>query len=397
MTAPNEALARFFSHVPLHPAGTESIALEDAAQRVLACEAVADADYPAASRSAMDGFALAAAQTPGTFAFSDDVLMERPPERRLQRGTAARIPTGGVLPPGADAVVPIEAATFNDDGVTVDAIAAGENVIAGGSDMRRGEGVIAAGTRLSGRHLGVLATLGAVPVNVYRRPIVGVFSTGDELIAVDAAPVEGGVRDSNRYSVAASLRAMGAAVRHYPTASDDDGACERVLRLALRECDAVAVSGGSSVGARDRLPSAVAALGDPGVVVHGLKIKPGKPALLGASGGKPIIGLPGNPASALLVLEAVAAPIVAALVGAPAPRSRTRALLDAPLRVRRSWSTYVPVRLRHEGETPAAHPLALQSFSVSLAARADGYVVVQPDDDPPAAGTPVIVYGFLGG
>ena len=190
---------------------------------------------------------------------------------------------------------------------------------------------------------------------------------------------------------------MGATPRHYPTLRDEAADFEAALTAALAECDALVITGGSSVGERDRLPGAVAAAGDPGVVVHGLRIKPGKPALLGAVGAKPIVGLPGNPASALLVLEAVAAPIVAALCGAPAASSTVQARLAQSARSRPNWTWYVPVRLEDDGGVPLAHPLPLRSFSVSLTAKADGYVVMDERDEAWPAGTLVTVHRFLGG
>jgi molybdenum cofactor synthesis domain-containing protein len=226
--------------------------------------------------------------------------------------------------------------------------------------------------------------------------VLAVLSSGDELIDPGAQPGPGQVRDSNRYAIAASLRAMGAQPRHYPTLRDEPGEFETGLRRALDECDGVVVSGGSSVGERDRLPEAVAAIATPGPVVHGLRLKPGKPTLFGADGGKPILGLPGNPASALMVLEAVAAPIVAALVGAPVAPATLEARLDAPISGRRGWTWYVPVTLRHEGGLPLAHPLAVRSFSVSLAARADGYVVMDEEIAMWDAGAVVTVHRFLG-
>ncbi len=165
----------------------------------------------------------------------------------------------------------------------------------------------------------------------------------------------------------------------------------------MAECDAVAVTGGSSVGERDRLPHAVAAIANPGIVVHGLRVKPGKPTLFGADAAKPIIGLPGNPMSALLMLEAVAAPIIAALVGAPLVAPAVQARLAAPARSRADWTWYMPVTLRHDGGVLFADPLPVRSFSVSLAARADGFVVMGERDEEWPAGTLVSVVSFLGG
>jgi molybdopterin biosynthesis enzyme len=190
---------------------------------------------------------------------------------------------------------------------------------------------------------------------------------------------------------------MGALPRHYPTLRDEADTFESGLALALAQCDGVVVTGGSSVGERDRLPQAVAQIATPGVIVHGLRVKPGKPTLFGADGRKPILGLPGNPTSALFMLEAVAAPIVAALTGAPLEPPTLQARLEKPATSRAGWTWYVPVSLRHDGGVPLAHPLALRSFSVSLAARADGYIVMDERDEEWPAGTLVTVHRFLGG
>lgn len=375
----------------------ERVALDDdALGRVLARAIDATADSPNAPRSAMDGFAVASACTPGTLTIVGEIRMGEVPAAALAPGEAMRIPTGGMLPAGADAVVPIEDASADGSTVRVERVVEGAHVVERGADMRRGEKLLVAGTRIGPPQAGLLASLGAAQVDVYRRPVVGVFSSGDELVDVTETPNAGQVRDSNRYAIAGALRAMGAQPRHYPKLADERDAFERALRAALDECDAVAISGGSSVGARDVSPAAVAALGEPGVVVHGLRVKPGKPTLLGAVGGKPVLGLPGNPVSALMMLEAVGKPIVAALTGSRATAPPLHACLDAPLRGRPGWTWYVPVALRHEGGDLLAHPLPLRSFSVSLAARAGGYVVVGEREEERPAGAPVAVQQFSG-
>ncbi len=396
LVAPRQALVTFFSHVTVPHPVTERVPFELALGRVLAEDAIADDDYPSVRRSAMDGFAVRAASTPGSFEVTGDVRMGYS-AFSLENGCAVRIPTGGALPAGADAVVPIENATVSGGTVRVDCVVeAGENAIEPGADMRRGECVLRAGVRIAAPHVGLFASLGATEVAVYRRPVVGILSSGDEIVPPSQRPRPGEVRDSNRYAIAASLQAMGASPRHYPTLADEEAAFNDGLRAALDACDAVVVTGGSSVGERDRLPGAVAALGEPGVVVHGLRLKPGKPLLLGAAGGKPVLGLPGNPTSALMMLEAVAAPIVAALTGAPIVPSSVRASLAEPLRSRPGWTWYLPVALGDEPGTPLAHPLPLRSFSVSLTARAGGYVIMDERDDQWAAGTIVTVYRFIG-
>ncbi|HKU80708.1 MAG TPA: molybdopterin-binding protein, partial [Candidatus Tumulicola sp.] len=249
LTSPRAALDAFFARVSLQPRGVETVSVERAFGRVLARDAVAPADAPAAARSAMDGFALRAACAPGEFAIAGEVRMGEGPGREVAAGEALRIPTGGTLPHGADAVVPIEQARCADSRLYVaDRIGAGENVIAAGADVRRGETVVCAGTRIGSAHAGALAALGFAEAAVFVRPVFGVLSSGDELVPAGSAAPPGAVFDSNRYAIAASLEAMGALPRHYPIAGDEPGECERALHEALRDCDGVAITGGSSVG-----------------------------------------------------------------------------------------------------------------------------------------------------
>jgi len=374
------------------------VPLDDAFGRVLAQSVVAGDDYPNAARSLMDGFALASQFAPGDFEIAAGVVMGAAATTALTPATAMPIPTGGLLPPGADAVVPIEDVRVDGSRLRVEAsIATGANVAQCGADMRHGETLLHPGRRIRAGEAGVLATLGVTRVLVYRRPTIAVLSSGDELVEPEIEPRPGEIRDSNRYAVAASLRAMGAVARHYPTLRDEADTFESGLARALAECDGVVVTGGSSVGERDRLPHAVAKIARPGAIVHGLRVKPGKPTLLGADGGKPILGLPGNPTSALFMLEAVASPIVAALIGAPIEPATAQARLERPAQSRAGWTWYVPVSLRRDGGIPLAQPLALRSFSVSLAARADGYIVMEERDEEWPAGKLVTVHRFLGG
>jgi molybdenum cofactor synthesis domain-containing protein len=198
------------------------------------------------------------------------------------------------------------------------------------------------------------------------------------------------VRDSNRWAIAGALQAMGATVRHLPTALDEPARLETLLKEAAATCDGVVLSGGSSVGERDLTPEIVERLGKPGVLVHGLKVKPGKPTVLACVDGKPVIGLPGNPASALMILEAVAAPIVAALTGARVPADTVAARLAGPLSKRPGWTWFVPMRL----EGAVAHPLQIRSNSVSLLARASGFAALDESIESLPAGAPVQVTRF---
>jgi len=396
LLAPAQAIALYLASVAAPPLRVERVDLDAAVGRVLAEDVAADADYPRAARSSMDGFARAGGAA-GRFRLTGEVRMGAPFAGAVGPGEAVRIPTGGVLPAGTDAVVPLEDATVAGDHVDLPAAAPGDCVTARGSDLPAGATVLRAGRILGAPELGVLATLGIVAVPVTVRPRIAVLSSGDEIVAPTGTPQPEQIRDSNRYAIAASLRAMGAEPVHGPTVSDEPGALEAALREALAACDGTILSGGSSVGERDLTPGAIAGLGPPGVVVHGLRIKPGKPTVLGASGSKPVIGLPGNPVSALIVLEAVVGPLIARLTGAAPRATRVEAILAAPLRGRAGWTNYVPVALEDEGARVAAHPLALHSSLVSLPARASGYCEVGEDDAPLEAGTRVTVRRFLSG
>jgi molybdenum cofactor synthesis domain-containing protein len=397
LLAPHQAMAAFFARANLAGPATERVAVDEALGRVLAQPVLADDDYPNAERSAMDGFALDARNTPGRFEIAGSVQMGAAPETPIAPSSAVRIPTGGVLPPGANAVIPFEDASVENGELVVEKrLDGGFNVIGPGADMHRGEQLLEAGRRIGAPQIGVLTTLGITAVPVYRRPVFAVVSSGDELVEPSTQPRRGQVRDSNRYAVATSLRAMGAQPRHYPTLRDEAEEFDAALALALQECDGLTVTGGSSVGERDRLPEAVARLGEPGIIVHGLRVKPGKPTLFGAARGKPILGLPGNPTSALMMLDAVAEPIVAWLTGAPVARATMRARLATPARSRLGWTWYIPVTLQHDGDAPLAHPHPVRSFSVSQMARADGYLIMGERDEEWPAGTLVTVYRFIG-
>ena len=394
--SPADAVATFLASVSLSPSGVERVPLDAAHGRVLAEAIDADSDYPNASRSAMDGFAVRAADTPGRLRIAGDVQMGSAWPHALAPGTAVRIPTGGVLPDGADAVVPVEDTALDGETVGIlQGIASGENINERANDMHAGERVLNAGTRMTAPHAGLLATLGFADVPVYNRPRIAVLSSGDELVAPDVVPKPGQVRDSNRYAIAATLRALGAEAVHVPSVSDEPGALERALRDALTNADAAVLTGGSSVGERDRTPTAIASLGAPGVIVHGLRVKPGKPTVLAAIGTRPVIGLPGNPTSAVVILQAVVRPVIDAMTGAQGVPDAVEARLDAPVSSREGWTWYVPVSLKNEGGAWVAHPLALRSSTVSIIARSDGYIVLPEDVEAYPGGTRVTVTRFI--
>jgi molybdopterin molybdotransferase len=401
---PDEAIADYFAAVTLAAPALEHVGLAAAAGRILGRDAVADVRYPADPRSTMDGFAVRSADG-GARRVVGEVRMGQAPAGTVATGEAMRIPTGGVVPEGADAVIPIEDVDIVDVPGEVDETIAlreslepGENVTPAGSDMQPGDVVMRAGRRIGAPELAVLATLGIASVPVFRRPRVAIISTGDELVDAAAVPQTGQVRDSNRWALAGSLVALGCEPLQEPAAGDTPDVLEAAIRTALGRADAVVLTGGSSVGVRDLTPRVIDAIGSPGVIVHGLRVKPGKPTVLAMLEGKPVIGLPGNPASSLMILEAIVAPVFSRLAGETVPpSSRIAAIAAAPFSARPGWTWYVPALVRWEGETVLTEPLTLRSAHTSLLARAHGYVVVGPERSTIPAGEPVTVRRFTGG
>ncbi|GAC1306026.1 MAG: molybdopterin molybdotransferase MoeA [Vulcanimicrobiaceae bacterium] len=375
LLAPAQAVVLYLGRAELRPPSVETVALDDALGRVLACDAVAREDHPSHARSTMDGFAVASASVATRRRIVGSVAMGSRAPQPLEPGDAMRVPTGGALPDGADAVVPQEDVALDGETIVLAGpIAAGDSVSQRASDIAAGTVVLRAGRRIGGPELGVLATLGLARVTVYRRPRIGIVSTGDELIDPGGVLEIGRIRDSNRYAIAGALRALGADAVQLPRARDDAAALQAALEHALATCDALVTTGGSSVGERDLLPHVVARLGNPGTLVHGLRVKPGKPTLLAAVDGRAIVGLPGNPASSLMILEAVVRPIVAALTGERDARALAlEAVATAPFAGRPGWTHFVPARLALRGALLTAEPLTIRSAQTSLLARASGY------------------------
>jgi molybdenum cofactor synthesis domain-containing protein len=274
----------------------------------------------------------------------------------------------------------------------------GDAITPAGEDMEPGDLVLPAGRRIDGAAMGVLATLGFSEVPVFRRPRFAIISTGDELIDPAKKPSLGQVRDSNRYALAGALRALGAEPIHIPRAADEPEAHERAMREGLDVADGVLLTGGSSVGVRDLVPRIIDRLGSPGVVVHGLRVRPGKPTVLAAIGDKPIIGLPGNPTSAMMIFRNIAAPILRRMTGEvlrPSANAFARAGTD--FKGRPGWTWFVPVVVTAEGPDRIATSLGIHSSHTSLLARANGFVVLSEDRPSIAKGEQIEVHTLDGG
>jgi molybdopterin molybdotransferase len=387
LASPVEARARYLAALAPSPLGTEKISLEDALDRVLAVDLVAAEDLPPFHRSTVDGYAVRAADVsaavedaPVPLRILGEVRMGEPTGLRLHPGEGARIPTGGMLPAGADAVVMQEQTRRAGDTVEVQrAVRPGENVIAAGEDVPAGAVVLRAGRRLRPQDLGILAGLGHPRVRVRLRPLVAILSSGDEIIPPDRPAGLGQVRDMNAYVLSGLVQRDGGIPVRFPPLPDDLPTVSAALRRAVEAHDAVLISGGSSVGEQDVVVDAIQALGPPGIVIHGVAIRPGKPTVLAAAGGRPVIGLPGNPVSAMIIFEVFVRPILAALLGIAAPDERglaVRARAAHPFAAPPEREDHVRVSLEERAGEMWASPLPAKSGLLSSMVRADGIVVV---------------------
>jgi molybdopterin molybdotransferase len=358
----------------------ESIPVESAAGRILATAVTADMDIPGFDRSVVDGYAVRAADTtgageaiPALLHCTGRITMGRQDKKTaVGPGTCIYIPTGGVLPEGADAVVMVEYTEEAADTVLVKkAVSHGENVLHRDEDFRKGEAVFSAGRRISSQDAGVLAACGFAMVTVAKKPVVGIISTGNELVPVTAVPGPGQVRDANASMLAAYLTEYGCVPRLYGIISDEREAFEKVLARAVPECDVVLLSGGSSKDDRDMTAAVIAAIGE--VLVHGIAIAPGKPTIIGQIAGKPVFGLPGHPASAFVVMIAIVRPLIDRMLGISRPIQRTvRATLAANIPSQRGREEYVRVRM----ESGIATPLFGKSGLLNTLIQSDGLVCI---------------------
>ena len=283
---------------------TEMVPVESVSGRILAAAIMADTNIPGFDRSVVDGFAVRAADTagagdaiPAILHCTGRIAMGRhDANAAIGPGACTYIPTGGVMPAGADAVVMVEYSEEVVDTVLVKkAVSHGENVLLRDEDFKKGETVFSAGRRISPQDAGVLAACGCAMVPVAKKPVVGIISTGNELVPVTVVPGPGQVRDANASMLAAYLTEYGCIPRLYGIIADEREAFEAILTRALPECDVVLLSGGSSKDDRDMTAAVIAAMGE--VLVHGIAIAPGKPTIIGRIRGKPVFGLPGNPAA----------------------------------------------------------------------------------------------------
>ena len=431
----DEAERRFLAAIHCQPQREEEIALSDALGRVLAADVVSTVDVPSFDRSNVDGYAVISSDTygateeqPRSLKLSPEVVATAVvPQTTVTPGTAVVIATGGMVPRGADAIVMVEHADLVGDDLAVrNSVAPGQGIAFAGTDMTRGEVVLRRGQRLASRETGVLAAVGHDRVVVHAVPRVAILSTGDEIIAPGETMRPGFVFDSNARILADTVKEVGGEPVAYGIVGDDRSALRDHLVRALADCDVVVLSGGTSKGAGDLCYQVVAELTEPGIVAHGVALKPGKPICLAAHHRKPVVILPGFPTSAIFTFHEFVAPVIGRMAGlGVAPRSRCVATLatkvlsdvgrqeyllvgliprdvercsadlpppDSP-RPDRNKGPYAdhPSHVEPSGNRLAAYPMGKGSGSVTTFSRADGFVVIDRHQEIVPAGAKVEV------
>jgi putative molybdopterin biosynthesis protein len=398
----DEAERRFRATLDLKPLGVETIQLDKALGRVLAADVISPVDVPSFDRSNVDGFAVLAEDT---FGASEEVprsvvLAEEEihtgvvPATVIEPGKAVLIATGGMVPRGADAVVMVEYAETRGSELRIArAVTPGSGISFAGTDITAGETVLRQGTLLTSRDTGVLAAIGVANVSVWRKPIVAILSTGDEIIAPGDPMQAAKVYDSNAQVLADAVQELGGEPLRLGITHDDVAALRERVHHALRVADVVLLSGGTSKGAGDVSYRVVAELDDPGIVAHGVALKPGKPICLAASKGRPVVVLPGFPTSAIFTFHEFVAPVIRMLAGRS---SEERTVVHAKLAVKVNSeigrTEYLLVGLvENPEEGLTAYPMGQGSGSVTTFSRADGFATIGRHEEIVQAGTTINV------
>ncbi len=387
--------------------GTETRSLAEALDRVTANDISAPEDLPPSDRSTMDGFAVIAADTfgasqsmPAYVNITGEVQMGILPTGTVNRGTCYRIPTGGIVPDGSDAVVMFEHTVPVDEQMIeiVKPAGSGSNIIRKGEDIARGSQALPSGWRLRPSDLGLLAGLGIIEVEVFRQLSVGIVSTGDEIIDHRQPLTPGKIRNINAVTAGALINRCGAKVRDYGIVKDTEESFFKAVEQAVSENDMVLFSGGSSVGVRDLGEQAIERFGPPGILVHGVSLKPGKPIIIGMSGSTPVFGLPGHPVSAMVCFDLFVKPAIYALSGNKPPEDLFEPVVSA--RLMRNINSaagrldLVRVQLVGENGEHCAYPVLGRSGAISTMTRANGYFLIEENSQGVLSGSTVEVYPY---
>ncbi|MEA3337041.1 MAG: gephyrin-like molybdotransferase Glp [Chloroflexota bacterium] len=412
---------RIFSERFRSSVKTERLSVLLSLDRILAEDIFSPHDLPAFPRSTVDGFAVAAIDTYGATAslpayleVVGEVSMGQPPQISLDEGQAVLVHTGGMIASDSDAVVMVEdtqrirqedtsagsqservdpESEFHPHSIEVlKPVAVGQNVIQIGEDVRQGQPVLVKGHQIRPQDIGGLLALGITEITVAVRPTVAILSQGDEVVSPDQEPGPGQVRDINSYTLAALAHRAGGIPITYSIIPDDFQALQSAAARALADADILVMSAGSSVSFRDMTAQVIEGLGSPGILIHGVSVRPGKPTILALAAGKPVFGLPGNPVSAMVIFDLFVNPAIRSLLGADAVvKTRVTARLSRNIASVSGREDYVQVRLESRAGELWAIPVFGKSNLIYTLIRSDGAVKVPLDSNGIADGQLVTV------
>ncbi len=367
---------------------TETVSITETFGRVLAEDIVSDMDLPNFTRSIMDGYAVKATSTfgasesnPAYLEIKGSIAMGESPDFSVRSGEAAKIATGGMLPDGTDAVVMVEHTEILDNSSIeiYKSVAPGQNIVEKGEDFQDRHRVLNSGQKLRAQEIGLLAAFGKETVTVFKKPVIGIISTGDEIVPIDSIPEAAQVRDINTYTLSSQIQAYGAVPHRYGIVRDDFDALLKTCKKALAQSDMVVISGGSSIGMRDFTIDVLSALPNSEILVHGVSISPGKPTILAKANNKPFWGLPGHVTSTMVVFTAIVKPFLQYIAGISQEYRQQTFMLA---RLTRNISSaqgrvdYIRVRLLEEQGILWAEPVLGKSGLINTLVKADGLIAV---------------------
>jgi molybdopterin molybdotransferase len=398
----NEARELFFTHLGEQTPAQETVSTIKSIGRVLAMDIVAKEYLPPFSRSSMDGYAVRAGDTSGAsenlpvhLKIVGELPMGAVPDIGIKKSESALIHTGGMLADGADAVVMLEQSRVNLPGEleVFQSVVEGENVIFKGEDVCPGDVVLAAGKLIRPAEVGGLFALGYTRVKVAKKPVFAILSSGDEVVPPQQNPELGQVRDINSGALAVLFEQSGATYKLYPIIPDDQEQMQRAVRQAYGEADAVVITAGSATSSRDMTADVIDQLGKPGVLVHGINIRPGKPTILAVCGQKPVIGLPGNPISALVIAQLLIKPLINRMLGSMDDPilPLVKAILVENVLSQAGREEWIPVKLSKKEFKVEARPIFFKSNLIFQLSNADGLMRIEANETAESTGSEVDV------
>ncbi len=387
---PSDALEKILSLIP-NGVTSERLNLHECYGRVTSSDIISPEDLPAFTRSTVDGYAVNSLDTFGAkesspiyLTIKNEILMGYEANFTLMRGEAASIPTGGMLPPGADAVVMLEDIQLVDK-YTIEilkSVAPFENVIQKGEDIKRGEKVLSKGHKLRYQDIGALAGIGIKEIDVYRKVFISIISTGDEIVPVDSPVKIGQIRDINSYTLTGLIRETGSVPINRGIFRDDYNEIKTAILNSLEDSDIILISGGTSAGNKDMTADIINDIGKPGVLFHGVAMKPGKPIIGGVISNKPILGLPGHPAAVIVCFNRFVRPIIEKLMGIVSEKNflkKVTARLTKSIASSAGREDHIRVYLEKRDNELLATPILGKSGLITTLVKADGIVIIPCD------------------